>query len=180
MMQLCPFILRTSPAIPELDFSGTIVSVGPDVPASRNLEPGTPVFGSVLVGTHVRTGSGALAEYVAVEAGSVVRKPENASFEEAAGLGVAGSTAVALIEKAGLKEGESVLVNGASGGIGTMVVQLAKEAVGQSGKVVAICSGKNIEMVKKLGADEVGALNGLQSSNLLLGLLYFKESSICS
>jgi NADPH:quinone reductase-like Zn-dependent oxidoreductase len=60
-----------------------------------------------------------------------------------------------LIEKAQLKSGDAVLVNGASGGIGTLVVQMAKDIVGESGRVVAICSGRNVELVKGLGADEV-------------------------
>lgn len=60
-----------------------------------------------------------------------------------------------MIEKAQLKSGDAVLVNGASGGIGTLVVQMAKDIVGESGRVVAICSGRNVELVKGLGADEV-------------------------
>jgi NADPH:quinone reductase-like Zn-dependent oxidoreductase len=155
MMQLCPMLFRTEPAIPELDFSGKIVAIGSEVPFSRGLSVGSPVFGSVPVRSHLRAGAGALAEYVVVGAETVVRKPENASFEEAAGLTVVGCTAVPLIQRANLKRGDSVLVNGASGGIGSMVVQLAKEAVGESGKVVAICSGRNLELVKSLGADEV-------------------------
>lgn len=85
----------------------------------------------------------------------MVRKPDNASFEQAAGLGVAGCTALLLVKKARLKRGDSVLVNGASGGIGTIVMQLVREVVGDSGRVVAVCSGRNLEMVGKLGANEV-------------------------
>jgi NADPH:quinone reductase-like Zn-dependent oxidoreductase len=154
-MQLCPFIFRATPSIPELDFSGSIASLSPDVPLSRNLTLGTAVFGSVPISAHARFGSGAMAEYVVVPADHVVAKPENASFEDVAGLPVAGSTALAVIEKAGLNKGDMVLINGASGGIGSMVVQMVRDAVGESGRVVAICSGKNVEMVKQLGADEV-------------------------
>jgi NADPH:quinone reductase-like Zn-dependent oxidoreductase len=154
-MQLCPFIFRASPAIPELDFSGTIAGLGSDVPSSRNLNLGTAIFGSVPVSAHVGSSSGALAEYVVVPAHHVVAKPETAGFEDVAGLPVAGSTALAVIEKAELKKGDSVLINGASGGIGSMVVQMVRDVVGESGRVVAICSGKNVEMVKKLGANEV-------------------------
>jgi NADPH:quinone reductase-like Zn-dependent oxidoreductase len=85
MMQLCPFVFRFKPSIPETDFSGTIVSVGKDVTATQNLSPGTPVFGSIPVGPHIRTGSGALAEFLVVDANTVVRKPENLSFEMSAG-----------------------------------------------------------------------------------------------
>ena len=60
-----------------------------------------------------------------------------------------------MLEKAQLKRGDAVLINGASGGIGTLVVQMAKDTVGESGRVVAICSGRNVELVKGLGADEV-------------------------
>lgn len=100
-----------------------------------------------------------MSEYITVAAPTVVRKPDGIALEEAAGLGITGSTALAMLEKAGLKRGDSVLVNGASGGVGTLVVQLAKEAVGESGRVVAVCSGRNIELVSKLGADEVGISN---------------------
>ena len=155
MMQLCPSILRHHPAIPELDFSGIIVATGSAVSDSRNLAAGTPVFGSVPVAAHVRAGVGAMAEYIVVAATCVVPKPTTASLEEAAGLPIAGCTAIPLIDRARLKRGNSVLINGASGGIGTLVVQMAREAVGESGKVVAICSEQNFDVVKELGADEV-------------------------
>ncbi|KAN0102292.1 hypothetical protein V8E51_012802 [Hyaloscypha variabilis] len=155
MMQLCPFLFRSSPAIPENDFSGTIVETGTEVPSSgRDLSPGMPVFGSVLVGPHLSTGAGALAEYVVVDANSIVRKPEKAGFEEAAGLAVSRCTALALMDKAGLKRGDSVLINGASGNVGHLTLQMAREAVGESGRIIAICSGRKAEMVRNLGADE--------------------------
>ena len=168
-MQLCPSIFRTKPCIPELDFSGKIASLGPDVPKGRQLEKGMHVFGSVLVPAHLK-GAGTLSEFVAVEAKGAVKMPEvkgkgewkmENGAEKAAGLGVSGCTALVMMEEAekrGLREGMRVLVNGASGGIGTMVVQLVKKTVGKSGQVVAICSGKNVDLVKKLGADEVGVL----------------------
>lgn len=167
-MQICPSFLRAKPAIPELDFSGIVVDVGSDVPASRNLAAGVPVFGSVLVGPHVSAGIGSLAEYVVVPATGVVRKPENLTLEKAAGLGVSGCTMLALMDRAKLEKGDKVLVNGASGGIGSMVVQLAKEAVGETGRVVAICSGANVEMVKKLGADEVRILISYDLNQILV------------
>lgn len=158
---MCPSAVRAKPSIPELDFSGIIVGIGAAVPESRNLKVGLPVFGSLLVAPHIKTGAGSLAEYIVVQDTSVVEKPDNISFEKAAGIGVSGCTSMALIESAKLKAGDMVLVNGASGGIGSMVVQLAKEAVGEGGKVVAVCSGSNIEMVKKLGADEVSLSSNL-------------------
>lgn len=153
VMQLVPTMIRKTPAIPEWDFAGTVVDSGHSVP--EDLKPGTPVFGVVTASRHMKTGGGTLAEYVVCPASLVVRKPINMSFEEAAGLVVAGCTAMQLLDRSGLKPGDSVLVNGGSGGIGVMAVQLARNAVGESGKVVATCSGANVELVKTLGADEV-------------------------
>lgn len=154
MMQLLPSFLHTYPSIPELDFFGTIAAVGSSVPASRGLVPGANVFGSVPVPQHLR-GAGALAEYVALEAGTVALAPGKATAEEAAGLPVSGCSALALMKAAKLERGMKVLVNGASGGVGSLVVQMAKNAVGPEGKVVAMCSGTNADLVKSLGADEV-------------------------
>jgi reticulon-4-interacting protein 1, mitochondrial len=156
LMQLCPFFLRPKIAIPELDFSGTLVAAGSSALASGRLAIGDSVFGSIGAGSHIKTGSGALADFVVVPVANVAKKPTSyATDAEAAGLGVAGCTAVALMDKADLKNGNSVLVNGASGGIGTMTVQLARDAVGTNGRVVGICSEANAGMVKELGADEV-------------------------
>ena len=167
MMQFCPFLFRSNPAIPELDFSGTLVAVGADVLKDRNLAPGDAIFGSVTVRPHLNAGIGALAEYVVVASSSVVRKPEGITLQEAAGLGVCGSTALMLYDRAGLKAEDSVLINGASCGIGTMITQLARHAVGPSGRIVALCSSRNAETVRSLGADEVRDLGLLESIPLL-------------
>lgn len=103
---------------------------------------------------HLR-GVGALAEYIVVSKESVVRKPDHVNMEEAARLGIAGCTAVPLVKGARVKMGDIVLVDGASGGVGTLIIQLAKRTLGESGKVVAVCSGKNAEFVKGLGVNEV-------------------------
>ena len=103
------------------------------------------------------TGTGALAEVVRVPALYVVTKPEGKSFADAAGCMLAGLTARQMVMESGAKEGDRVLVNAASGGIGTMVVQMVRKIVGEKGYVVGICSGKNVEMVKGLGADEVSS-----------------------
>ncbi|KAH0562447.1 hypothetical protein GP486_002861 [Trichoglossum hirsutum] len=155
MMQLAPFLIRTKPAIPELDFSGTLLAVGSGVPSLRNLSPGDAVFGSVTIGPHIKKGVGTLAECVVVDAGSVVKMPKGMSEGDAAGLGVSGSTALVLIRAADIKEGDKVMVNGASGGVGSFAVQMAKNIVGEGGKVVGVCSAGNAEAVKGLGADEV-------------------------
>ncbi|KAK7025982.1 hypothetical protein VNI00_015812 [Paramarasmius palmivorus] len=153
MLQLCPFIFRNRkvPAIPELDFSGIVSSSNTD-----RFSPGDEVFGSIPVKNHLQEGSGALAEFVGIPSDYIVRKPRRMELKEAAGLGVAGCTAVVLMDSAKLKEGDVVLVNGASGGIGTLVLQMTKAAVGPTGKVVAMCSGDaHMELAISLGADEV-------------------------
>jgi|SRR5271156_5228933 len=85
----------------------------------------------------------------------VIRKPVNASMAEASGLAGVGCTAIQAAEAASLKPGDKVFVNGGSGGLGSMMVQVARAIVGESGQVIATCSGPNVEMVKALGADEV-------------------------
>ncbi|KAH7073463.1 chaperonin 10-like protein [Paraphoma chrysanthemicola] len=149
LLHLLPFLFRSSPAIPELDFSGVVQDAGSDV---AEIKVGDEVFGSILVGQHIRSTSGALAEYIVVERACVVKKPANITMSEAAGLGVAGSTALELIKAAKLKKGDAVLINGAAGGIGHLVVQMCMDKVGPSGRVVAICSRSNVGWVKELGA----------------------------
>jgi NADPH:quinone reductase-like Zn-dependent oxidoreductase len=123
------------------DFAGTAEAVGKDV---DDVKPGEEVYG-------VR--SGAYAEYVSVKT-AVSRKPANLSFEEAAAVPVAGLTALEAVRDHGnLQPGQRVLVNGASGGVGSFAVQLAK-ALG-AGHVTAVCSARNVERAKRLGADTV-------------------------
>jgi NADPH:quinone reductase-like Zn-dependent oxidoreductase len=123
------------------DFAGVAEAVGKDV---EGIEPGDEVFGA-------RTG--AFADYVCARKG-VARKPANVSFEEAAAVGIAGTTALqGLRDKGGLQPGQKVLINGASGGVGTFAVQIAK-ALG-AGRVTAVCSTRNVEQARALGADEV-------------------------
>ena len=156
---MVPMPFRTKPSIPDMDFSGTVIKTSKSVPVSRELVPGTAVFGTVPMSQHLMGGKGALAEYVAVPAENLVLKPSNVSFEEAAGLPITGVTATSCMDLAKVKRGERVLVNGASGGIGSLVVQMAKGVVGDEGMVVGVCSGRNLEMVKGLGADEVGLIS---------------------
>jgi NADPH:quinone reductase-like Zn-dependent oxidoreductase len=132
-------VLRPKTALFGTDFAGVVEAVGKDVP---DLAPGDEVFGAR---------SGAFAEYVS--AVSVVRKPPNVSFEEAATMGIAGLTALQGIRDHGnLQAGERVLINGASGGVGTLAVQIAK-ALGAY--VTAVCSTRNVEQTRELGADRV-------------------------
>jgi reticulon-4-interacting protein 1, mitochondrial len=159
VMQLCPFLFRSKPSIPEADFAGEVVAAGSAALESGRISVGDAVFGSINTAQHIRAGSGSLAEFVRVDMADVTKKPGiHATEAETAGLGIAGCTAVVLMEKSGLKQGNSVLVNGASGGIGSMVVQMARDEVGVNGRVIAICSGSNAELVKQLGADGVSLL----------------------
>ena len=123
------------------DFAGIAAAVGKNV---DDVQPGDEVYG-------VRTG--AFAEYVSARM-AVARKPENLSFEEAAAVPIAGLTALeALRDRGGLQPGQRVLVNGASGGVGSFAVQIAK-ALG-AGHVTAVCSPRNVERARALGADTV-------------------------
>jgi NADPH:quinone reductase-like Zn-dependent oxidoreductase len=123
------------------DFAGVVEAVGKGV---TDLRPGDEVYG---------TRTGALAEYVSVRKG-VGPKPVNLTFEEASALPIAALTALqGLRDKGGLQPGQSVLVNGAAGGVGTFAVQIAK-ALGAS-EVTAVCSTRNVELVRSLGADHV-------------------------
>jgi NADPH:quinone reductase-like Zn-dependent oxidoreductase len=124
------------------DFAGTVEAVGKDV---TDLHPGDDVFGG-------KSGGGSFAEYVSVPM-EVARKPANLTFEEAAAVPVAALTALQGLRDHGqLQPGQKVLVNGASGGVGTFAVQIAK-ALGA--EVTAVCSSRNVEQARSLGADRV-------------------------
>jgi NADPH:quinone reductase-like Zn-dependent oxidoreductase len=122
------------------DVAGTVELVGADV---TGLSPGDEVFG---------TSGAAWAEYAPAREVRLARKPAGVSFEEAAGLPVAGCTALQAIRKAEIQPGQKVLINGASGGVGTYALQLAK-AFGAD--VTAVCSTRNVEQAHALGADRV-------------------------
>src|ERR1700674_157389 len=130
------------PTIVGTDFAGTVESVGRRVTRYR---PGDEIFGGVR---------GAFAEYAAVaEGGAVVRNPAGVSFQDAGTLAVAGTTALqAIRDRGGVASGQRVLINGASGGVGTFAVQIAK-AFGA--EVTAVCSTRNVELLRGLGADHV-------------------------
>jgi NADPH:quinone reductase-like Zn-dependent oxidoreductase len=125
-----------------VDFAGTVEAVGKNI---TQFKPGDEVFGG-------RTG--AFAEYVvAREDRAVVLKPANVTFEQAASLPIAAITALqALRDKGHVQPGQKVLINGASGGVGTFAVQIAKSF---GAEVTGVCSGRNEEMVRSIGADHV-------------------------
>lgn len=124
------------------DFAGTVEAVGKNVTQFR---PGDEVFGAK---------AGAYAEYVCVtEDRALVLKPAKITFEQAGAVGVAALTALqGLRDKGGIQSGQKVLINGASGGVGTFAVQVAK-AFGA--EVTAVCSPRNVDRVRSLGADHV-------------------------
>lgn len=124
-----------------MDLAGTVEAVGPKV---TTLHPGDEVFGS---------STATFAEYAAAKATNLVPKPAGISFEQAGGISTAGCVALqAVRDVAGIQPGQKVLVVGASGGIGTFTVQIAK-ALGAV--VTGVCSTGNVELVQSLGADDV-------------------------
>jgi NADPH:quinone reductase-like Zn-dependent oxidoreductase len=131
------------PKFPRLgaDVAGVVEEVGP---GSKQLKSGDRVFGVC---------KGAFAEYACGKESELALIPQKISFEQAASVPIAGTTALqGLRDSGGVKAGQTVLINGAAGGVGTFAVQIAK-ALGAT--VTGVCSGRNVEMVRSLGADRV-------------------------
>ena len=126
------------------DFAGVVVEVGAGV---THVGPGDEVFGDT------GTTDGAFAEYVSVPGGRVALKPAGLTFEQAAAVPLAGCTALlGLRDVARVQAGQRLLVNGASGGVGTFAVQIGKTL---GAHVTAVCSTRNVELARSLGADDV-------------------------
>ena len=124
-----------------IDCAGTVEAVGKDV---TQCKPGDEVFGAA---------NGSIAEYVCASERTLVTKPNNIPFEQAGSVAVAGLTALQGLRNQGnIQAGQKVLVNGASGGVGTFAVQIAK-AFGA--EVTAVCSSQNLEQARAIGADHV-------------------------
>jgi NADPH:quinone reductase-like Zn-dependent oxidoreductase len=148
LMTGSPFVMRFATGlrkpknpIPGTDVSGTVEAVGKDVTQHR---PGDEVFGWC---------AGAFAEYASAPEDQFIPKPANLTFEQAAAVGVSATTALQLLRDNGkVQPGQKVLINGASGGVGTFAVQIAK-AFGA--EVTGVCSTKNVDMVRAIGADHV-------------------------
>jgi len=145
MLRGKPFMIRTSPDLrghrpmrPGRDVAGTIEAVGREV---TRFQPGDEVLGAT---------QGAFADYVCGLEDAFVAKPDALSFEEAAAVPIGGLTALQALHDGGLKAGEKVLINGASGGVGTFAVQIAK-ALGA--EVTGVCSAASVALVRELGAD---------------------------
>lgn len=148
MMTGSPFLVRLTAGMrrpknptPGADYAGVVEAVGESV---TEFSVGDAVFGS---------GPGAFRRHTRGRERSLAGKPASVSFEDAATVGIAGQTALqGLRDKGGIRPGTKVLVNGASGGVGTFAVQIAK-ALGA--EVTAVCSTRNLEMVEEIGADRV-------------------------
>lgn len=136
-----PLDWRMKTERPGVDVAGEVIAVGRIVAQFR---AGDAVFGA---------GKGAFAEYVCASEAKLAPKPESVSFEQAASVPIAGLTALqALRDKGRLQPEQKVLINGASGGVGTFAVQIAKSF---GANVTGVCSAKNVELVRSLGADRV-------------------------
>ncbi len=141
VMRMATGLRRPKNPVPGTDVAGTVEAVGKDV---QRLRPGDEVFGFC---------TGAFAEYAHASEAQFVLKPANLTFEQAAAVGVSATTALQLLRDDGKVEpGQKVLINGASGGVGTFAVQIAK-AFGA--EVTGVTSTKNLDLVRSIGADHV-------------------------
>jgi NADPH:quinone reductase-like Zn-dependent oxidoreductase len=147
-----PFVVRFSTGllapkhkIPGKEMAGQVEAVGKNV---KQFQPGDEVFGDLSV-----CGFGAFSEYVAVPERAIALKPANLTFEEAAAVPESAVVALqGLRDKGKIQPGQKVLINGASGGVGTFAVQIAKSF---GAEVTAVCSTKNLAMARSIGADHV-------------------------
>jgi NADPH:quinone reductase-like Zn-dependent oxidoreductase len=127
--------------IPGFDVAGEVKTVGTDV---TKLQPGDEVFG---------TSSGACVEYVCAAENMFIQKPANLTFEQAAALPTSGVTALRALRDVGkVGSGQKILINGASGGVGTFAVQIGKSL---GAEITGVCSTRNVDMVRSIGADHV-------------------------
>ena len=146
LMKGKPWFLRLimglhKPKHPGVDVAGEVESIGSGV---TQFKPGDAVFGACR---------GALADFVCAPASSLVIKPDNVSFEQAASAPIAAFTALqGLRDKARIQQGQTVLINGAAGGVGTFAVQLAKHF---GAAVTGVCSTRNLDLVRSIGAARV-------------------------
>ncbi|HTN69206.1 MAG TPA: NADP-dependent oxidoreductase [Dysgonamonadaceae bacterium] len=129
------------PFIPGADFAGTVEETGTDI---KKFKTGDEVYGKIIVGCY--------AEYVVVKENEAARKPKNLDFKNAAAIPMGALTSwQAIFDAAGLKSGQKILIHAASGGVGSMAIQLAKA---KGAYVIGTASGRNKDFVKSLGADE--------------------------
>jgi NADPH:quinone reductase-like Zn-dependent oxidoreductase len=148
ILRLRSGLRRPSTRVRGTDLAGVVEAVGRNV---TDLQPGDEVFGSIWDATLGTTGT--FAELAVAPASQLIGKPAGLTFEQAAGSVMSGLTALRLIRDVGrVGPGTRVLVNGASGGVGTFAVQIAKTL---GAEVTGVCSTRNVELVRSLGADRV-------------------------
>ena len=141
VMRIATGLRRPKNRVPGTDIAGTVEAIGKGV---ERLRPGDAVFGWC---------TGAFAEFASTSEQQLIPMPASLTFEQAAAVGVSATTALQLIRDDGqVRPGQKVLINGASGGVGTFAVQIAK-AFGA--EVSGVCSTKNVELVRSIGADHV-------------------------
>lgn len=139
-------LLKTQHKIAGADYAGRIESIGRHI---KRFQPGDEVFGASFTGK----GLGGFAEYVCARENNLAKKPSNLSFEQAAAVPVAAITALQGLRDHGhIQPGQKVLIDGASGGVGTFGVQIAKSF---GAEVTAVCSTRNVERARVIGADHV-------------------------
>ncbi|MFK0009956.1 NADP-dependent oxidoreductase [Paenarthrobacter sp. NPDC090520] len=149
---LDPVIDLQFPAIPGWDVAGVVESVGID---ARQFQPGDEV---IAYGRKDYVHGGSFAEYIALPERLLARKPKSLDWNESAGLPLAGLTAFQVLRRLGVKTGETVLIHGGSGGVGSLGIQIA---AAMGAKVIATASEKNHEFLGSLGAEPVTYGDGL-------------------
>jgi len=151
LLKTLPVLPFTAPSIPELEFTGTVVAAG-SAASSNVRKVGTRVVAYQNIPDMLFFGRGALVEYVRIPSSQAAQLPKGLDMVAMGGVLGSGSTALKMTRTGGVKEGHRVLVNGASGSVGTVLMQVCKI---RGAKVVGVASGGNEEMVRGLGADEV-------------------------
>ncbi|EIW79204.1 NAD(P)-binding protein [Coniophora puteana RWD-64-598 SS2] len=147
LMSYLPNFIARRPLVPEHDLAGIVVD-----PHDSDFHVGDEVFGWIPTNINISTGQGALSQYTRLPAINVLRRPDNVTPVEAAGIPLAAMTALqGLTDAAKLREGQTVFINGGSSSVGLFAVYIAK-AMGA--KVVASASGRNEDFVRSLGVDE--------------------------
>ena len=141
LMRMATGLRKPKQRIPGTDLAGTVEAVGSNV---KRFRPGDEVFGWA---------SGAFAEYAVAPEDHFAAKPARLTFEQASAVGVSATTALQLLRDQGkVQPGQKVLINGASGGVGTYAVQIAKS---MGAEVTGVCSTRNVDLVRSIGADHV-------------------------
>jgi NADPH:quinone reductase-like Zn-dependent oxidoreductase len=174
MIKAIPSLPFSGPWVPELELSGYIVAAGGGAPAELRT-PGTPVIAFRNSLAAMLMGHGVLAEYVRLPSNQVCLIDPAVDMAAASGIHCSGSAALNMIRTAGVREGHRVLVNGASGSAGSLLVQLCKI---RGATVVGVASGGNEAMVRGLGADEVSAPCDFSDEDIMMANCAYSSLTI--